>query len=68
MSTLEAQLEAQKRMCLHKRVYQSRGEAKRIARQTQRSRGERQHRCRPYQCAHCGFWHVTSQMRQWSAE
>lgn len=57
-------LEALKKMCLHKRTFESRADAKRIARQTQRSRGARQHRCRAYQCSACGFWHVTSQLRR----
>lgn len=58
-------LEALKKMCLHKRTFESRAAAKRIARQTQRSRGERAHRCRAYQCDNCGFWHVTSQVRRY---
>ena len=56
-------LAGQKKMCLHKRLYDSRAAAKRIARQTQRGRGREQHRCRVYQCTLCGYWHVTSQAR-----
>jgi len=59
----QLKLEQLKRMCLHKRVYESRAEARRIARQTQHSPGDRKHHCHAYQCSNCGFWHVTSQVR-----
>jgi hypothetical protein len=48
------------KMCLHKRTYLSRADAKRAARHTAKSKGSRKHRMDIYECSHCGFFHVTS--------
>lgn len=47
------------KMCLHKRTYESRKLAKRMAKLTSRAAGNRHHHCDVYQCTHCGHWHVT---------
>jgi hypothetical protein len=48
------------KMCLHKRVYETRAAAKRKAKLTARTFGSPRHRTDIYRCPHCGFWHVTS--------
>jgi lipopolysaccharide biosynthesis regulator YciM len=52
------------KMCLHKRIYETRAAAKQMARLTGRGVGQRRHRCQPYRCTNCGFWHVTSNIRR----
>lgn len=49
-----------KKMCLSKRAYETRSDAKRMARRTGRGSGGRRHRCDEYLCPACGRWHVTS--------
>ena len=48
------------KMCLHKRTYMTRAEAKSAARGTKRNPGSRKHWAGIYHCDHCGFYHVTS--------
>lgn len=48
------------KMCLHKRTYLTRAEAKQAARKTRRMRGGRKHWAGEYQCPNCGYFHVTS--------
>lgn len=48
------------KMCIRKRVYLTRAEAKQAARKTKRCRGARKHWAGEYECPNCGYYHVTS--------
>lgn len=52
------------KMCLHKRTYETRALAKRMAKLTGRSAGNRRHHCDVYRCTNCGYWHVTGTNRR----
>jgi len=52
------------KMCLHKRVYLTRADAKHAARLTKRTLGSRKHWAGVYTCPNCDYYHVTSSKRR----